>query len=143
MTASTPGGLSGSATGAGLHPPNGSPEPAQAGLERTIARLLTVGTYASITCLAVGLALMLGAGIGPLSGGPAFDPSRLVGDLVGLHAEGFLWLGLLIVIATPAARVGTSLVGFARAGERPMVLVAALILVVIVVSVGLATGLEG
>jgi uncharacterized membrane protein len=141
MTASIPGGLYGSATGAERNP-DGSPEPGEAGLERTIARLLTVGTYASIACLAVGLVLMLAAGIGPLSGGPAFDPARLIGDLAGLRPEGFLWLGLLLVVGTPAARVVASLIGFARAGERPMVVVAALILVVIVVSVALAKGLE-
>jgi uncharacterized membrane protein len=142
MTASNPGGLYGSATGA-ERSPDGSPEPREAGLERTIARLLTVGTYTSIACLAVGLVLMLAAGIGPLSGGPTFDPTHLIGDLAGVQPEGFLWLGLLVVIGTPAARVVASLIGFARVGERPMVVVASLILVVIVVSVGLAKGLEG
>ncbi|MEA2518946.1 MAG: hypothetical protein QOF49_1026 [Chloroflexota bacterium] len=142
MTASIPGGLSGAATGAGPHS-IGSPEPSEAGLERTIARLLTGGTYASIACLAVGLGLMLATGIGPLSGGPTFDLGGLVEDLAALRPDGFLWVGLILVIGTPAARVATSLVGFARAGERPMVVVAGLILVVIAVSVGLAKGLEG
>ncbi len=144
MTASTPGGLYGSATGAGTSPsdPEGPPiDPAA--LERTIARLLTVGTYVSIGLLVIGLGLMFAAGIDPLSGGPALDPRRLVPDVLALRPAGFLWLGLLAVVATPAARVGASLVGFARAGERPMVAVAGLILVVIAVSVALAKGLEG
>jgi hypothetical protein len=47
-----------------------------------------------------------------------------------------------VVVATPSARVAAALVGYARSGERPMAVVAALILVVIALSVGLATGLE-
>ncbi len=141
MIASNPGGLSGSATGAASMP-SGSPEPA-AGLEQTIARLLTIGTYLSIGLLSIGFLLMLRQGVGPLSGGPAFDPAALVGDLLGLRPAGFLWLGMIVMIATPAARVATSLIGFARTGERPMVVVAALILAVIAISVALANGLEG
>ncbi len=93
--------------------------------------------------LVVGLGLMLAAGIGPLSGGPAFDLGRLVADLTALHAAGFLWLGLVVVVATPSARVIASLVGYARRGERTMAIVAGLILLVIVASVALAKGLEG
>ncbi|MBA2382420.1 MAG: DUF1634 domain-containing protein, partial [Chloroflexi bacterium] len=64
-------------------------------------------------------------------------------DVVALRPAGFLWLGLVAVVATPAARVAASLVGFARRGERTMVVVASLILAVIVISVALAKGLEG
>jgi uncharacterized membrane protein len=142
MTASTPGGLFGSATGAGLES-NSSQEPGSLGLERTIARLLSVGTYSAIALLLVGLALMLANGIEPLSGGPAFDPGRLVADIVGLRPAGFIWLGLIVVVATPSARVLASLVGYARRGERAMAVVAALILIVIAISVALAKGLEG
>ncbi len=63
--------------------------------------------------------------------------------MVALRPAGFLWLGLVAVVATPAARVAASLVGFARRGERTMVVVASLILAVIVISVALAKGLEG
>jgi uncharacterized membrane protein len=142
MTASTPGGLFGSATGAELEV-NSSQEPGSLGLERTIARLLAIGTYSAIALLLVGLALMVANGIAPLSGGPAFDAGRVVADLVGLHPAGFIWLGLAVVVATPSARVIASLVGFARRGDRTMAVVAALILVVIAVSVALAKGLEG
>ena len=142
MTASNPGGLFRSATGAGT-PSTSSPEPGTPGLERTIARLLSVGTYVAIALLVVGLALLLATGIRPLSGGPAFDATHVLDDVVRLRPAGFIWLGLLAVIATPSARVVASLVGYARGGERAMVAVAALILVVIIVSVVLATALEG
>jgi uncharacterized membrane protein len=115
---------------------------APASLEHTIARLLTIGTYLSIALLIVGLGLRLATGGGP-SVGPVFDLTRLVPDLLGLKPEGFLWLGLVVVVATPAARVVASLVGYLRRGEPRMAIVAALILLVIAASVTLAVGLAG
>ena len=128
----TEGSLAGLASAAGT-----------AGLERSIARLLTIGSYLSIGLLGIGLGLMLSSSIGPLSGGPALDPGRLVGDVAALRPAGFIWFGLIVVVATPSARVAASLVGYARRGERMMTLVAGLILVVIASSVVLALGLEG
>jgi uncharacterized membrane protein len=123
--------------------PSPATPPPAADLERSIARLLTLGTYASVGLLVLGFALMLGSGIGPRSGGPAFDPSTLVPDLVALRPAAFLWLGLVAAVATPAARVLASLIGYVRRGERSMAIVAGLILVVIALSVALARGLEG
>lgn len=114
----------------------------RADLDRSIARILTSGTYASIALLVVGVALMLWTGIGPRSGGPAFDPRTLLSDLAAFRPSGFLWLGLVAMVATPAVRVVASLVGFARRGEREMTLIAGLILAVIGLSVTLATALE-
>jgi uncharacterized membrane protein len=142
MTASNPGGLSTSATGAGSSPAS-SPQPASGSLEPTIARVLTTGTYISIGLLAVGVALMLASGIGPLSGGPAFDPGTVLADLAALRPAAFLWLGLIVVIATPSVRVAASGLGYARRGERAMTIVAGLILLVIALSVAVARGLEG
>ena len=142
MTASIPGGLSTSATGAGPTPTS-SPAPASPGLERTVARLLTAGTYLSISLLVAGVGLMAVSGIGPLSGGPAFDPTTLLGDLAAFRPAAFLWLGLIVVIATPSARVAVSGFGYARRGERTMTIVAGLILVVIALSVVVARGLKG
>lgn len=111
---------------------------APADLDRPIARLLTIGTYASVALLGLGVALMLVSGIAPLDGGPPFDPIRLVDDLVHVRPAGLLWLGLLAVVATPAARVVASFVGYVRSGERSMAVVATLILAVIALSVALA-----
>ena len=113
-----------------------------ADLDRSIARILTMGTYGSVALLGVGVVLMLAAGIAPLAGGPRFELDLLVDDLVHFRPAGFLWLGIVAVIATPSARVLASLVGFARRGERPMAIVATLILAVIVLSVALGLGAE-
>jgi uncharacterized membrane protein len=107
-------------------------------LESTIARLLSIGTYVSIALVAFGVILLFVAGSSPLDKAPGFDLDRLPSDLAGLKPTGFLWLGILGLILTPAARVTAALVGYARTGERPMLLVSALILLVI--AVGVAVG---
>jgi uncharacterized membrane protein len=112
-------------------------------LERSIARLLTVGTWVSIALLAVGFALMVMHGISPLDPAPAFDLRSIPIQIAALDPLGFLWLGLVVVIATPSARVAVALLGYARAGDRRMALVAVAVLVVIGLSVALASTLEG
>ncbi len=107
-------------------------------LDLAIARLLTVGTYLSIALLALGVAAMVVTGTSPLDTAPGFDIGRMPADLVALRPEGFVWLGLVVVIATPSARVAASLVGYLRGGDRIMAAVAVLILGVIALSVILA-----
>jgi uncharacterized membrane protein len=121
----------------------GPVEPSGARLEQSIARLLTAGTYLAIVLLAIGFALMIAMGIGPLSGAPPFDVTQIPADILALQPTGFLWLGLIVVIATPSARVAASLVGYLRAGETRMAIVSVAILVVIALSIVLAKGLEG
>lgn len=108
-------------------------------LETQIGRLLTVGTYVSVALIAVGVLLMAATGRSPLDVAPALALSRLAADLVALHPAGFLWLGLLLVLATPTARIVASLIGFLLAGEREMAIVAALILAVIALGVAVGT----
>jgi uncharacterized membrane protein len=115
----------------------------EAALERSIGRILTIGTWISIALLAIGFVLLLAHGLGPRSTDPGFDLSRIPSDLVALHPEGAIWLGLAIVIATPAARVAAALLGYARRGERAMAVVAVLILLVIAASVVVARVTEG
>jgi uncharacterized membrane protein len=105
------------------------------GFDRSIGRLLIVVTYIAALLLLVGVLLMLASEISPLSGGPALDVSAITSDLSSLQPAGFLWLGLLAVIATPITRVVAAAVAFARAGEPRMVLVAVAILAVIAISI--------
>ncbi len=108
------------------------------GFERTIGRMLIVLTYGAVGLLAVGVALMASQGVPPLSGGPQLDIGRLAGDLASLAPSGFLWLGLLAVIATPVSRVVAAGIGYARAGDRALVVVAIAILAVLALSVATA-----
>ena len=107
--------------------------------EFRLGRLLIAVTYAAIALLLVGVLLMLVAGISPLAGGPELDPRELLGDLARVDPAGFLWLGLLAVIATPVSRVLGAAIGFARRGETSMAAIAAAILAVI--SCGVAAAL--
>ena len=110
-----------------------------ADLEPALARVLQAGTYASIVLIAVGTVLLLGTGISPMAAGPELRLDTLAGDILALRPEGFLWLGILGICATPLLRVAAALVGFWRRGERRMVAVAVLILAV--VAMGVITGL--
>ena len=112
-------------------------------LDRALGRLISAGTILAIALMAVGVVLMIVSGRSPLEPGVApFDPAALPTQLLSGRAEGLLWLGLLVAIATPAARVAAALVGYARNGERVMVAIAAAILAVIAsgVFLGVITG---
>jgi uncharacterized membrane protein len=103
--------------------------------DRRIGRLLIIVTYVAVVLLTIGVALLVAAGISPLSGGPQLDLGRLVADLVARSPAAFLWLGILAVIATPVSRVIATAVGFGRLGDRWMVGVAVAILLVIALGV--------
>jgi uncharacterized membrane protein len=109
-------------------------------LEHAIGRVLTIGTIAGVAMLAIGVFGMAVAGTPPLMGGPRLDAPAMVRDIVALRPEGFLWAGLIVLIATPSARVAASLVGFAAAHDRRMTLVAVAVLAVIAVSVAVGSG---
>ena len=106
--------------------------------DRSIGRLLIAVTYVAGALLFIGVLLMLVEGISPLSGGPRLDLSTIVADVTSLQPAGFLWLGLITVIATPITRVIAAAVGFAQVGERQMVLVAIAIVGVIALSIATA-----
>jgi uncharacterized membrane protein len=109
-----------------------------AAAETWIGRLLIAMTYAAVAVLVIGVGLMVVAGISPLAGGPPFDPADLVAELTSLTPAGFLWLGLVVVIATPICRVIGAAISFGLTGQWTMVGVAIAILVVIVAGVVIA-----
>ena len=103
--------------------------------ERRIGRLLIAITYVSVGLLVVGVVLLLGAGISPLAGGPGLDVVELGGQLTRLEPAGFLWLGLLAVIATPVSRVLLVGLAYLRDGDWTMAGVALAILAIIAIGV--------
>jgi len=111
------------------------PERARPPFERTLGRILIGLTYVAVALLAVGVVLMLAHGISPLSGGPRVDVAAIPAQVASARPEGFLWLGLLAIIAAPITRVVAAAIGYGRAGDRAMVAVAAAILIVIALSV--------
>jgi uncharacterized membrane protein len=108
-------------------------------LEHRIARILSIGSAAAIVLLVVGTVLLFAAGGSPLdSSWPPFDPRSLVASLLALEPAAYLYLGLVVAIATPLLRVGVALVAFARAGDARMAVVSAAVLVVVAVAIGVA-----
>ena len=108
-------------------------------LEQVLARVLQVGTYLSISLVAVGVLILLIGGTSPLAGGPPLTLDRIAADVAAGRAAGFLWLGILGIVATPLLRVFGALLGFWRRGERTMAVIALLVLGV--VAAGVITGL--
>lgn len=110
--------------------------------ERRIGQLLIAMTYVSVAMLVVGVVLLLAAGISPLAGGPGLDVAALGAQLTKLEPAGFLWLGLLTVIAAPVARVAVAGFVYLRDGDWVMTGIALAILAIIafgVVTAGFGT----
>ncbi len=115
----------------------------QLDLDVRVGRILMAGTYLSVGLVAAGVVLMVVAGISPLDAAPSLEPGRIVGDIVAGRPEGYLWLGLCTIIATPAIRVAASLAAYGSRRETSMAIVSLAILAVIGASVVLAIGLAG
>ena len=63
----------------------------------------------------------------------------VVSAALALEPVGLLWLGLIVVIATPIVRVIAAAVAYARGGERRMLGISIAILAVI--AIGIVTAL--
>ena len=109
-----------------------------AAAEQRIGRLLIATTYVAVGLLVVGFVLMIANGISPLDPAPAFDLAALPASLLALDPVAFLWLGLLVVVATPIGRVIAAGVAYARQADWLMVAIALGILAIIAIGVGSA-----
>jgi uncharacterized membrane protein len=126
-------------------PTAGAPRDAAAfALEAAVGRLLIVGTWLAMGLILAGVVLMFATGVDPFAHGavPAFDPSQIVPDMLALRPAGFLWAGIVLVIALPIGRVVVAGVGFLAAGDGRLALVSLLVFLVVLVSIIAALGLE-
>jgi uncharacterized membrane protein len=62
------------------------------------------------------------------------SPARIVAAVLSLRARAVIQLGLLLLIATPVARVAFSVVGFAVQRDRVYVVITLIVLAVLVFS---------
>jgi uncharacterized membrane protein len=107
-----------------------------------LGTLLRVGvTLAAIVVLAGGTVFLIHHGTdAPHYGVFQGQPSELralsgiVADALAMHSPGLIQLGLLLLIATPVARVVFSLFAFLREGDLTYVVVTAFVLAVLVYS---------
>lgn len=107
-------------------------------MERIIGNLLRAGvTLAAAVVLAGGIWYLIAAG----NTAPAYAPFRP--DVRGVHAlrtlpapQAIILAGLLILIATPVARVVFSLIAFAMEKDRVYVAITTLVLAILLYSIG-------
>jgi uncharacterized membrane protein len=118
------------------------PQVTDRNIENTIANLLRVGvTLAGVVVAIGGIFYLLRHG-GEVSDFRAFTMTehsdRLVPDIISGAFHGrtrsIIQTGILLLIATPIARVAVSLVGFALERDRKYVVITAIVLSILIYS---------
>ncbi len=96
-----------------------------------------VGTYLAVGLILVGVLGMVASGIDPMTHPPvaAFDLATVPGDIGALRPAGFIWAGILVVMALPIGRVVVAGAGFFAAGERRLALISVLVVLVVGLSI--------
>jgi uncharacterized membrane protein len=59
----------------------------------------------------------------------------VLGSALAFRGRGIIQLGLLLLIATPVARVAFSILGFAKEGDRMYAIVATIVLLILLYSI--------
>jgi uncharacterized membrane protein len=111
-------------------------------VEVKLGRLLQAGVAAAAAVVLAGGVLYLArhGGARPQYGTFAGEPAALrsvsgiLGEAATLRSRGIIQLGLLVLIATPVARVAFSLYAFARERDRAYILITSIVLVLLVLS---------
>ena len=113
-----------------------------AGIENVVSVLLRTGVLLSATVvLAGGVYYLSRHGGAPANyhrfvGQPSIDriATEIVGGAFRLRARSVIQFGILLLIATPIARVAVSLVAFVLERDRTYVLITSLVLSVLLIS---------
>jgi uncharacterized membrane protein len=111
-------------------------------MERLVGNLLRAGVLTAASVVLVGGALYLhrhgrsDVGLKEFVGEPSElrYPGRIVADAFALKSRAIIQFGLLLLIATPVARVGLLMILFARQRDRLYFGVSLLVLAVLVYS---------
>ena len=110
--------------------------------ERTLGRVLRTGVLAAAAIVAVGAVMYLSQyGMDTVDyqafrGEPADlrSVSGILGGVGALSGRGIIQFGLLLLVATPVARVVFSVVGFIRQRDWLYVVISAIVLLLLAVS---------
>jgi uncharacterized membrane protein len=117
--------------------------------EAVVSRILKAGVDASLVLIVAGSLLSflrdgayggLASDVARLTGPQGSFPRTarwLVGGVAHLRGEAVIVSGLLLLIATPVLRVAASVVAFAQERDRAFVAIAALVLLLLLVSFAL------
>ena len=122
-------------------------------MDLAISVLLRVGVILSVAVIATGLGITFAhhpeymsshTSLGQLTATGAQYPNHLLGVIDGVRlgqGQAIVMAGLLLLIATPIARVALSIVAFIIERDRLYTAITAAVLVILLV--GFAIGLEG
>ncbi len=106
-----------------------------------VSGVLIVGVVAAATLVALGLAAALLVGWGGSLSGAAGDGraatafADMGANLAALRPVGFAQLGLVVLLATPVARVGASVLAFTLEGDRLYAAVTLAVLLILLTSI--------
>lgn len=123
-------------TAPGVRPRRGRPEEENlpASLRGIVTRVLQTGVALTVLLLLFGLALLFSRGLGPAI--PArVDLLELLRGMATADASAYLYLGVVVLLATPLVRVALSAGLFARSGDRSFAGITTLVLLLLIVSV--------
>ena len=106
---------------------------------KIISGVLMTGVLAGSLTLAIGLYLFLSTNRirnyrALLYSQFPHSPGSLINSLAHAHDAGIMMLGLLLIILTPITRVATSVLLFRQERDRPMAIVTAIVLCILLSS---------
>lgn len=125
------------------------------GMEEAISFELRIGTLISVILIAIGAALLfLHNGSGSLSlnaiatsnsliNSAGFDVPAVISAVEGLQGLGFIFLGLVVLIATPIIRVLLSILFFAEESNWLYVIITLIVLFDLLLAIFVVPGLIG
>jgi uncharacterized membrane protein len=110
-------------------------------VEKVVSRVLRIGVILSATIICLGLALLVVKGI--ITNEMRIDAAipyprglgTLLSGLLALDPASVITLGLVVLIATPIARVSVSIVAFALERDWRYVAVTALVLTILIAGI--------
>jgi uncharacterized membrane protein len=101
-----------------------------------VSTVLIVGVVVSAALMGAGLMAALAVGWqGSLLGAATTDFSNLPARLASLEPAAIVQLGLLVLLATPVARVAASVAGFALEGDRLYTAITVAVLLILLTSI--------
>jgi uncharacterized membrane protein len=114
----------------------------RADTDQWLSRILRMGVIAAAGFVSVGGTIYLKdqAKLTAQYGGFRGEPAQfrtmagIVRDAAALHGPGLIQLGLLVLVATPIARVMFSFVGFLREDDRLYIAITLIVLTLLIVS---------
>jgi uncharacterized membrane protein len=107
------------------------------GLTVVVSRVLQIGVTLSSIVIGFGVLLSFFH-----SGSQQINatPTQIISGVLALQPEAVIFLGLVILIATPVIRVAISIVSFAFEHDRTFVVISSIVLAILLTSFMLAKG---